>query len=340
MEQASKISFSSPFTFDWTIPNISKLKTTFSPEFVIQGTQWKIEIRKIRTRSKQYVRAFFHCTKTNIPSNWSQAASAVIELLAVDGNANGSSTIVFKPFVVDHSMLRYSSHRIFEIENKYVQNDTIKFNIKIAVDSNEAANKSVLKSESLRQFCKCGSTAKFRVTVTNVEHLMDVRSSDFVLNGVTSHLVVRRDYSSRLGIRLNSTQPCMATLTTTLISSKKSIKPIVRSISNEKLKTILQRTTSIRWLELLKPENGFAGNGSITLANGKHINRPREQKHRNSSAQYVRNVYSVRTCHPLHVDIYSARHALRTQSKIGRFVHHVMAEYRGMVCVACTGQCE
>ncbi len=280
MADTSIISISTPFSFTLTVPNISKLNNIFSDEYIIEDTPWKIRVFKKTLDSKQYLCIHLKCSTKNKPPNWSHAAFASFKLLSfgqnVDAIKEGSTApTVFNSLMDEIGVDFLEWNDLFNARNKCVENDTIKFKIKIEADSNDV-DKSIMKSERLGEYCECSGLAKFRLTVTNIENLVAVRASQFILRDSPWYFTVLKDSSHKLGIRLtgltrrsNSADvSCEAKVSVKLISSNIGVKPIDRTFSTVfKTKKHGKNFTMnlISWEELLKLENGFVQNGSITL---------------------------------------------------------------------------
>lgn len=264
MAELSVVSFPSPFTFNWTIPNISKLDAISSPEFTIEGKplMFKVSKRMVST-SAAYIGVYICCNQNNIPAH---AVTASIELLTFDSKARTYQRtlepIIFtlsSPSFGFNNFLAWNT--LFDVENKYVKDDTIKFNIKIEADSKAGDKKSTLNCVRLLGCCEC--TEKFRFTVGNIRNLMAVRSADFKVRDMTFYLVIRKNSSTHLGMKLHysieNLSSCTAQLTVKLISLKNGAE----TIEQKKSKCFVQGRLSIKtkrlipWSELIKSENGY-----------------------------------------------------------------------------------
>lgn len=270
MAESSLVSFPSPFTFVWTIPNISKLDEISSPEFTIEGKPLMCKVSKRMDRtSAPHIGVHICCNQNNIPVH---AVSASIELSTFDSKAKTYQRTL-EPVIFTLSSPSFGFNyflawnTLFDVDNKYVKDDTIKFNIKIEADLNDGDEKSTLNCERLLGCCEC--TEKFHFTVMNVRNLMAVRSSNFNVRGMTFYLMIRKNSSTHLGIKLHysidNLSSCTAQLTVKLISSKNGAATIEQKkskcfvLSRLSIKT----TKFIPWSELIEPENGYGSD--ITL---------------------------------------------------------------------------
>lgn len=285
MTESSGISFSSPFTFDWVIPNISKLVEICSPEYVIHHTPWEVKVRKTTVAAKDYLGIYLQDTYKS-RSNWSHAAAAEIRLLTVDKDNGGSKSLKIYPWVFVDTMPAWGFTRylswddLFDPQNKYVKDDKITLRATIEVDS-AGDNKSILNFESLGQFCECSGMAKFRLMVSNIDHLFAARSPAFEIRDQPWFLTVYNE-SKSLGIRMflntnSNAVSCKATITVKLISTQNEVTPIEKSCTNICDK-IIQRIVDIRqiisWDELLKPQNGYVQNDAITMEVDVKVEKP------------------------------------------------------------------
>lgn len=126
-------------------------------------------------------------------------------------------------------------------------------------------NESALDFETIDGSCDDGCMAKFRLTVTNIENLISVRTPEFKLGRIIWNLIVFKNYPD-LGIYLHGNKPCQTKMTVTLISTNDRVKSIQKSqTQNIEAHGGLCVNDLIRWDELLKPENEFIRNNSITI---------------------------------------------------------------------------
>ena len=162
---------------------------------------------------------------------------------------------------------------LFDNTNHYMQNDTIKLDIKIGMADPDEQDKSELVLEETGKSCAEGCSTTYRLTVSKIENLMAVRSAPFTLRKEPWHfLVLKNPQSGQLGIRLDcksasKTFPCDVKMSIKLVSMKSD----GNSIEQEKIQQRMTRLDKmviynfVSWDELRNPNNGFVNNNSIVI---------------------------------------------------------------------------
>ncbi|KAG4067406.1 hypothetical protein HA402_009643 [Bradysia odoriphaga] len=294
-------SISSPFSFVLTVPNISKLKEITSDYYTIEGTQWKVRVSKETIDSMQYLGIFLQCKKKILSSIWSHAAAATFKLLTFGENADVIDVKSLGPFIFDNLSTKRGLRRfrawddLFDAQRGYVKDGMIRIGIKIEVDSRHV-DRSVLKSEPMGEFCKCTGLAKFHLTVTNIENLIAVRSSQFVLRDMPWNLLIYKNCNSFIVVRLqlssgSNISSYQTKVTVNLLSSKNGVTAIGRTASQICQKSV-STTQFISCNELLNPDSGFVRNGAIDLEVEIEVANPKDivatgEKRRSSSEMSV-----------------------------------------------------
>lgn len=268
------------------IPNISKLDTFWTPDFIVDGIPWKVSIKK-KLVINEYLAAHLYCAKKEKPLDWSQPAQFSIKLLSFDANVTAIE-YSNQPFIYDHigsgfgklSFIKWNN--LFDVNKSYVKNDTIQleFHVEIADQNETTKSKLVLTNIEKRQEDCCWS--KYRLTVTNIENLMAIRKPEIILQNISWYLTVYKSRSGKLGVYLGSQNTeqratLKRTMSIKLLSSKGATKSIEKIGNNDVGDTSVLTVDDITsWTELLKPENGFVENGSIVMEVAIKMTQPTE----------------------------------------------------------------
>lgn len=262
------------------ISPISKLDEIESSEFYIHNIPWQIRVKKHTVKNSLAV--YFCCSEIDDNDedslNRTAPARITIKLIPFDGEKKAFefdvSPRVFSPsdnfWYGEPEFIQWGD--LMRDENKYVRNDTIQLEIRITVEDPNSLNKSILKCESIGKSCGRGSSATYRLTVTNVEKLMAVRSQQFIVRGLSWTLSLYKHQKSTLGIRwtYESSEDISykIKMSIKLLSSTNGVDPIEKCVTDQLEPGEdgdLEKPDIISWDELLKPENGYVNNDSITL---------------------------------------------------------------------------
>lgn len=264
----------SEVSFRFNVPTVSTLNEAYSPEFIICGVPWKVGITKINQNGEDWLAIFLRCANTEKSTNWSYAASVSFKLLPFDGD-HGIVEGHIRPHIVDsteHSFARII--RWFDLFNNtknFVKNDMIRLKIKINVVDSSEENGSKLVFKNTHE-CVEGCSCKFRLDITNIENLKALRSPNFMWRNTLWYLEVYIDYSSQLGVALTPKNVLTNELSrqikasVKLISRNVGVKAIEREDTWKFLRGnafLMSRLVSLD--ELIKPQNGFIENNSITI---------------------------------------------------------------------------
>lgn len=264
----------SEISFGFNVPKISTLNEIFSPDFIIYGVPWKVKIKKMNRNGVDWLKFFLKCTNTDKSSNLSYVASASFKVLPFESNHDVIEGHV-EPFVFDCTEFGYGSWilswcDLFENTNSYVKNDMIRLKVEInVVDPNEE-NGSKLVLENTYA-CEEGCSAKYRLTITNPEHLKALRSPKFMWRNTLWYLLVYKDHSGQIGIGLSANKIMKESspkikVSAKIISTKVGVKAVERVGTwklEQRASLLMKRLVSLD--ELTKPENGFIQNNSITI---------------------------------------------------------------------------
>lgn len=258
------------------VPNISNLDEIWSSEDYIYGIPWQIKVKKKILNAEPSLGVFLHCTKKNVSADWTQVASATIELLSFGDNVN---PVVhnLEPFIFDNSRIGSGIFSLikwcdlFDDTKNYVKNDAIILDVKIMPENPSEEKKSRMIFEISYKCCEKNGLAEFRLVVTNIEDLMVVRSPRFIYRNVDWYFIVYKDSSNHLGLYLSQKSApenfsCELNMAIKLVSTKPEKRPIEKNrTKNIGYNMYFVMNNLVSWEELLKTENCFVQNNSITI---------------------------------------------------------------------------
>lgn len=261
--------------FPVLISDVSKLNVIESPEVFTHGIPWKIKIYKKDYGGTYYLACYLYCANKNPSEDWSYSASCSFKLLPFDDNRNMIERTI-EPYVFDRSGIGFGCltfiewNRLLNIENGYIEEDSIKMEFKIEAENPKKVDRSKMIFECVNRSCDGGCLANFRLTVTNVENLLAVNSPNFNLRGIPFNLTVYKDQTSKLGTRLfrsdGSEQISFKIkMTAKILSTKKDEFSIAKTQSQEMKKLSIFERDLISWEELMNPEKGYVNENSIVI---------------------------------------------------------------------------
>lgn len=252
-----------------TISDVSKLDKITTSEVFVYGISWSVNIFK----HESWLCAKLICDYDDGSSNWPISGAVSCKLLPFSDDLDAlekiSTASVFdrtRFYGVDLYLIKWDD--LFDEENKYVQNDTIKLELKI-----EAQNPNDPKKCDVRILRDCKNSVQFQLIVKNVSNLMAVEAHPFKLHGLTWHITVGKDKQlnslfAALDFDASKTKKsCDVTWSMKLLSSKEEMNPIEKSRTDSlpSIHYYLIIENIVSWNELFKPENGYVHNNSITF---------------------------------------------------------------------------
>lgn len=256
-------------TLYFSISKLSEFCEIKTPEFIIHGIPWKMHIYKCEEENALAV--FLLCMKKG--DSWEVPACFKMYLLPFNNKeprVQHTSPFVFHKDEDQFGLPEFIKwDELLSDENEFVKNDTIELKIEVKVENPNNSKRAALTFETIDKSCNCGSLAVFQLTVKNIENLMAVHSPQFNLRGLPWDFAIHREQKDTLGIILfakksNRSVPCMVTMTVKLLSTENNDVETFHT-------AVVQRPGSVEiediipWGELMKPENGFVNNNSITL---------------------------------------------------------------------------
>lgn len=261
-------------SFRLEVPNISTLNKMSSFQEKIHGIPWEILVKKSNLQEKEYLSIYLCRVKRFLL--YPNAASATFKLLPFSDDANKIERLI-EPYDFNFKIsslgfpqfIEWSD--LFDKTKNYVKDDAIMLDIKINAENPKQNNKSTMKFASVGE-CSDETYKSIRMTVKNIENLMAIRSPSFKLREMNFKLTVMKTISNELGFRLISSSqdvkkriPRDTTLRIRLVSSL-----VEKSIEVTRTKRIGTHDywkiySGISWEEIMKPENGYVKNGSITV---------------------------------------------------------------------------
>ena len=263
-----------------TISQISKLESFTTSEVFIYGIPWKVKVCKIEydeeEEEKPSLGVDLIFVKEDKSLKWSIPAAVLCKLLQFGDNLNAHEKY-FGPYAFNRTITNGRGdtlipwNDLFDDDNKYVKDDTIKLEIKIDVGNPNDPKRSGVQFKCVEKSCDDGCMATFRLTVTNVSNLMAVQTPPYKLRGLFWCISVGKDVTSNLFAQLDFDEPsegisCKVVWSIKLLSTKSGVDPI-----EQKESVLLQSyerscmDNIASWNELFKPENGFVNKDSITL---------------------------------------------------------------------------
>lgn len=263
----------SKIIFNLQIDQISQLEWVESPGGTVQGQPWNVCVRKDLRNGKHSLEIHLRSAKRPAPYNWRYVAWAKIKLLSFSDEKNivekRFAPCVFKANGNEggfSSTILWSD--LFDSEKGYVKDDVINIEIEIEAENQNKINKSKLEIERIDRIKENTCAAVVHLVVSNINNLMAVMSTDFVLQNVIWDLTVLKN-SSNLQLRLQhekSEDSLKVTMAAKLVSSKENVPSIEKVCeTNIENNEVVDLCEIISWGELLKPENGFVENDSIKL---------------------------------------------------------------------------
>lgn len=152
-------------TLKFTISEISKLTAVRSPEILLHGIPWEVEVRMCEKEERKWLAIYLYCTKKGDQPNWAATACASIKFL---------------PFNVDHQVLRldippyvyhnldralgaYTQNKWDDLLTKYVKDDTIQMEVNIEAEDPNSLSCSMPKFECIDKSCESSCQATFEL---------------------------------------------------------------------------------------------------------------------------------------------------------------------------------
>lgn len=200
----------------------------------------------------------FVCAEKKKPLDWSQPAKFSIKLQSFEQNVAAVKRNV-KPYIYDqdHTAIGFGATSfikwddLFDASKGYVKNNTIKLKFYVEVaDQNEDA-KSNLIFANYEKCCAEGCLVKYRLTITNIEQLIAVRTPKIVFRNITWRLTVCKTHLGYLAVYIQSfaedTVSCNIKMTVKLVSSKNADKS-VEKITNQEMRQLEIASETGQWI--------------------------------------------------------------------------------------------
>lgn len=261
--------------FDFCVKNISKLVNYWTPRIMIQDIPWNFQIAKKVSNNEDWLGVYLHCTKDDKSRDWGIAAASSIQLISTFGERTIGKN--FEPFFFDYTGKGFGFSKfikwkdLFDIENGFVKNGKINFNIKVEVARPNDEDASKLKVD-FNKNDEDVSKVIMQLTINNIHNLMAVRTLQFLLQNLRWDLTVFKDPKTGLGLRLDCKEDHSEYITFKAIvdfKMKSSIAGVqdIEKTQNWPLKmaNVHKIFSIISWNELIKPNNGYVVNNSISF---------------------------------------------------------------------------
>lgn len=267
----------SEVSFKFDVPNVRALRSVMSPKFHVYGVPWQVNVEKQDRNGEPRLFTSLFCAKKDSSPQWTHAAFARFKLLSFANNVNPIEGCSW-PNVYDYKELGYGAEIIhwndlFDSTKQYVKDDTLKLKVKIEMADPYEPEKSKLVLEEIGKSCADRCSTKFRLSVTNIENLMAVRSAPFALQNESWYLAAFKFPSSgEFGIRLgcltsSQTYLCDIKMLVKLVSLKPGGKQIEQEQMEQKMGQYENVVTDnfVSWDELSNPNNGFMNNNTVVF---------------------------------------------------------------------------
>lgn len=247
---------------------VSGLEKFTSPHFMVQGVPWSVETSRRVIDNEEWLSITLFCKKEDKSRDWVIAASSTIRLIPF------CHSIVYSgPFFFDYmergagvpKFIRWNE--LFDNEKRYVKNGAVDLNIAIEIFDQNEENASELLVD-LNKCCDESSQVTLRLTVNNIDNLMAVRTSEFLIQNLHFDLTVfNHIIPSGLGAHLSCKEvlqhSLLGTIDFKLASSIDGVQDIKKTATKE-FQTSLP-LYMVPWAVLFKPENGFVVNNTLTF---------------------------------------------------------------------------
>lgn len=260
MAQVNHLLSSSIIQF--SISNVSQLTTGSSPQTTWHGIPWKIDVIVYGTGAEKTLGVHLFCAHED-NTHWTAAAWAIVKLLSYSTRVQPIDFNI-PPYVYDRSGRSFGTYEmvywnnLFDRSKKFVQNDTIKFEVLITAENTLDSNRSASIFRGIDKSC-CQGT--YEIIVKNVSKLVAVRSRGFVMCGKPYDLDAFKN-DTHLGVRLKLKQrvslPSNIAMSIELTSTKRAALKVKHFGKPEDVNIVT-------WKKLINPINGFVTDDTITL---------------------------------------------------------------------------
>ncbi|XP_055305899.1 uncharacterized protein LOC129570354 [Sitodiplosis mosellana] len=263
----------SKVVFNHKISNISELDEEWTPEFMLQGVPWFVEFCKQIIDGQKWFGFYLFCSNKDELHDWSYTATSAFKFVPSDRKIKPKE-IFPSPFIFNHVCDSWGSKikwcDLFDAKNGFMKDDTINLEIQVEVADPNDEGKSVLKFDELDKCCGESGFASFRLTVSNIDALVAVRSPKFILRNMPWNIMICKNLSNHLGILLDhqiydTNISCELKASFELVSSlgkPKCIK-MERKQTMELDVDLMEIEQFVPCDQLLDEENGFVVNNEI-----------------------------------------------------------------------------
>lgn len=266
------------FNFNLRIP-VEQLAEFWTPEFHVQGIPWRISVRKT-VETEEWLGIFLHCDAKEKPLTWTVAAGYTIKLFSFGDKRTTFEkmyTFVFDCNGFGHGYPRFIEwKKLFDIKNNYIKDGMITLNVNIeVVDPNDEYASKILPD--INKCCDECNHITLQATVTNINNLIAVSTSLFVLQNMHWRLVVTKKEHLWIYFMLSNKSSNSVYNVKLDFKMKNSIegRKDFEQSWNGHVKYLLSNPT-IKWCDLMKTEIGYVENNSITFEVKIKVDKPRE----------------------------------------------------------------
>lgn len=163
------------------IANIRNISKFCSPEFIVRGMPWQIQVYK---RKDAVLSVYLRCEEKNNSVMWSCMAQCKIKLISLCRQAFERSFKEPREFSASHRMYGYSNFislkDVFDPKNSYVEDDTIILQIKVKANASINLTETLTNTELISdEMSKC-----FRLRIKSVSDLTGFYSPTVNIRGL------------------------------------------------------------------------------------------------------------------------------------------------------------
>lgn len=257
-------------SMQFSISEVNKLTSVCSPEILLFGIPWQIEISKRENGTKKSLGVYLKCANKDKSPNWTATACATIKLLPFRDNQRPVECYI-PPYVYHRFVHNSGKDALIEWDDLLTKDklcvDTIRFEVNIVAENPNDLHRSISNFKDL-DFGHQG--IKLQLIVQNITNLWAVRSPEISLFGVSWRILVYK-HVQHLGIILepnerSKNESTKVTIAVNVVSSKDGLDSIEKSCTKMvQWPEALKIRNIVCWDEMMKPKNEFVNGNSITL---------------------------------------------------------------------------